>query len=1055
MLRFLNTLGKSKSTVFVYTVIILTLVIFPFGELFSSNYDNLANLKPEAEACGDSCHDYCELTLTKSDVGYDPVAPGGEIIYYLTLKNTGTDDCTGGGVRLRDYFDQRTSYVSYELGGDYPSNEDFKVKDDYLQWNFATMHPGDLREVWLTMKVDDDVSCDDVLVNKAKYYSNETGWSDYLSEETSIKCQSVPQCGNGILEEGEQCDDGNLINGDGCSSSCQLEDDTRILKVYKYSDVNNNGKYDSDDTIIKDWEFTMEDTDTSDTVSKQTNDEGYVEFDVTPGDTYVLSEELPENWQHNYVYAAGHSFPSNYGEIKNPQGNRWAVIANGEITFNSGVPVPDFDYKVYFGNYHKESNNAQCGNGILEEGEQCDDGNLINGDGCSSSCQLESAFISGCKYNDTDNDGQIDDENETISGWEIDLVGDNGDALFAKSTTTDETGCYVFSDLKPGHYRIAEGTRNGWTQTYPDFGYYEFDLNAGEFKSGVDFGNYYEPAAEVGSISGCKYNDTNNNGTIDDGENKIPGWEITITYPDKTQVSTITDEDGCYVFNNLPSGTYIVNEEDRDGWTQTYPGGDGAYTINLVTSENITNKDFANYQKPTPYCGDGNVDPGEECDLGEANGGDQCTVECTIPTNGMDLTLDKKVNVSSVEVGQSVVFTITLKNEGNADATGVVVEDRMDNGLTYISNTVSKGDYNSDSGIWTVGDMASGEIATLSLVVQVDDKAIMTNVAEVMEHNEKDVDSTPGNGVLSEDDQDDATVTGTTSSVCTSNCGGGGGGGIPTSPQLVIEKSAAVSWTNPDTTVDYTVSITNTGNAIGKDLTLEDALPDGLEYASSSVTGYWELGDIDINQTKTVKYQLYFPGGLNAGDYTNTAVAKISNGNSVQDEATVEVRTASVLGYQPILAIEKNVDRSFTNPGGEAVYTVIVKNINTDTTAKNVILVDRLPKDFSFAEDGLTVKSWVLGDLAPGEDKTITYTVKVANNTKDGVYKNIATAYADNTAEVSDIKPLEVRQVVVEGFTLPDTNGSTNFFLTLFAGLLLTTLGFLLHKYRQLQMLDM
>ncbi|HLK09779.1 MAG TPA: choice-of-anchor Q domain-containing protein [Candidatus Binatia bacterium] len=33
---------------------------------------------------------------------------------------------------------------------------------------------------------------------------------------------------------------------------------------------------------------------------------------------------------------------------------------------------------------------ATCGNGILEPGEQCDDGNTANGDGCSSSCQLES-----------------------------------------------------------------------------------------------------------------------------------------------------------------------------------------------------------------------------------------------------------------------------------------------------------------------------------------------------------------------------------------------------------------------------------------------------------------------------------------------------------------------------------------------------------------------------------------------------------------------------------------------------------------------------------------
>lgn len=33
-----------------------------------------------------------------------------------------------------------------------------------------------------------------------------------------------PVCGNGILETGEECDDGNLINNDGCSSLCEIEE---------------------------------------------------------------------------------------------------------------------------------------------------------------------------------------------------------------------------------------------------------------------------------------------------------------------------------------------------------------------------------------------------------------------------------------------------------------------------------------------------------------------------------------------------------------------------------------------------------------------------------------------------------------------------------------------------------------------------------------------------------------------------------------------------------------------------------------------------------------
>jgi len=51
---------------------------------------------------------------------------------------------------------------------------------------------------------------------------------------------------------------------------------------------------------------------------------------------------------------------------------------------------------------------AICGNGILEGSEQCDDGNTISGDGCSSTCQLESAV---CGNGIVEGSEQCDDGN--------------------------------------------------------------------------------------------------------------------------------------------------------------------------------------------------------------------------------------------------------------------------------------------------------------------------------------------------------------------------------------------------------------------------------------------------------------------------------------------------------------------------------------------------------------------------------------------------------------------------------------------------------------------
>ncbi len=50
-----------------------------------------------------------------------------------------------------------------------------------------------------------------------------------------------------------------------------------------------------------------------------------------------------------------------------------------------------------------------CGNGILETGEQCDDGNLVNGDGCSSSCVIEFNSTNGIVTNIwLDNESKLD-----------------------------------------------------------------------------------------------------------------------------------------------------------------------------------------------------------------------------------------------------------------------------------------------------------------------------------------------------------------------------------------------------------------------------------------------------------------------------------------------------------------------------------------------------------------------------------------------------------------------------------------------------------------------
>jgi cysteine-rich repeat protein len=57
---------------------------------------------------------------------------------------------------------------------------------------------------------------------------------------------------------------------------------------------------------------------------------------------------------------------------------------------------------------------VECGNGVVELGEQCDDGNLVDGDGCDSTCVIE----------EPDDD---DDHDDGVSVEETDRAGPHPD----------------------------------------------------------------------------------------------------------------------------------------------------------------------------------------------------------------------------------------------------------------------------------------------------------------------------------------------------------------------------------------------------------------------------------------------------------------------------------------------------------------------------------------------------------------------------------------------------------------------------------------------------
>ncbi|WP_460640207.1 Ig-like domain-containing protein [Larkinella harenae] len=119
------------------------------------------------------------------------------------------------------------------------------------------------------------------------------------------------------------------------------------------------------------------------------------------------------------------------------------------------------------------------------------------------------------------------------------------------------------------------------------------------------------------------------------------------------------------------------------------------------------------------------------------------------PVQTIDLALTKTVSKPQPALQEVITYTLTLTNSGPANATGVEVKDLLPAGLTFQS---SNGNYNANTGIWTVGAVNSGSTVQLIITARVTTQGTWFNKAEVSKADQQDSDSTPNNDNLTEDD---------------------------------------------------------------------------------------------------------------------------------------------------------------------------------------------------------------------------------------------------------------------------------------------------------------
>jgi uncharacterized repeat protein (TIGR01451 family) len=118
---------------------------------------------------------------------------------------------------------------------------------------------------------------------------------------------------------------------------------------------------------------------------------------------------------------------------------------------------------------------------------------------------------------------------------------------------------------------------------------------------------------------------------------------------------------------------------------------------------------------------------------------------------GADLELSTWADNPIQIIGEAVPVKVAVLNRGPDATTGIEVVNTLPSGLTYLGHS-GPGSFERATGLWQVGSLASGERKTLRINTVMTSSGDMANTAEIAASDVRDPDSTPGNGVLTEDD---------------------------------------------------------------------------------------------------------------------------------------------------------------------------------------------------------------------------------------------------------------------------------------------------------------
>lgn len=511
------------------------------------------------------------------------------------------------------------------------------------------------------------------------------------------------------------------------------------------------------------------------------------------------------------------------------------------------------------------------------------------------------------------------------------------------------TGSLTLDSLAVGQVRtvniLTEIRKTGVIVNHASVTCDEYDIDLGNNQD--DSSIYVNPASDL-QVTKSVSNSTPNYGDIITWsivvKNNGPDVATEVKVSDVLPKSLIWKEDNSNGRYNHETGLWNIGEL----------ASGSSVNLNIICQVNGTGI-TTNYASVT----------GHEYDYNPNNNYDNKSIDVQ---SAVDLSIEKLVNNTNPNYLDLIKWTLVISNAGPDNATDVVIDEIIPNGLTLINYTASKGIY--DNGMWAMCCLNKSEVQTLELVCRVDKTGYFNNVVSI---SSREYDYNPANN-RAEKSIDVA-------SAC----------------DLEIVKTVNDETADFGDTIVWMIMVRNNGPDDATNVVVSDELSSKFVFTGYTSTkgvyanGKWQIGSLAVGG---VEY-LNVTGIANAiGEIRN--YAEVSS--SEYDWNTSNNHDSSFVGVDAVvdLAIEKRVNNSAPNYGDTIKWTLVVTNYGPND-ASNVVVYDTLPAGLTLIEsssrdyDGSV---WTIGSLDADDSRQLELVCKVS-----------ATGNFINYAEVSGDEP--------------------------------------------------